>query len=235
MSNINSNSYLENINKKIYTYIWLDGPNLKYYKSFIEEDDEFICPSIYNNNFLTLVQKYKHEDYINTEYYSEELIYCEIKKFDNLNKMECTITNDIVNSLKKIESDSGFNISFTININNSNKNIKIPLMFSSIIKDYVQITINNKFDYIITIEHENPLITCYYYCFIRYYLESNNYIDNYETAKNTINEIYNYRVKNNNSFASKIIKSFLNSYVNNNTSIELTTTIKAPLIKNKKK
>jgi hypothetical protein len=217
-------------------YIWLINNRIKHHIIFNNEEDiiqkEFTCfddKNIYNYKLKPL--HFHNIDNINTNY-----IYCSVK-FINKNGKELNDKNidsfieENSNPFEKyleeykIYSDNfnnGFNMGFTFKFMNSLDSYYVYDNYFP--KQTKKIDYEHPY-YIVKIEDTTPINSCYYYCYMRYYLESNHILSE---SVNKMNNLIDYYLGNNNWY-SILFKVFINMFIKKReTNIGLTVNISLP-------
>jgi hypothetical protein len=228
--------------KKLIWYIWLINNDIQYYKSndvltdfrrYINNNDD-----IYE---IELIPKYTHFNRIE----HSDITFCDIKF---ISKNGIPINNDTfiqqenslttcINEYNKLTNKIGF--SFTIKcICYRLPYLEIKLTFGNVIK---YINWDNNCLCTINIEHENPIITAYYYCIIRFYMEINRSIRKYSDINSTLGENVNYYLSNNSWYCILLKKIYniitFNKIYKNTLELKITNLLleNENIIDNKKK
>jgi hypothetical protein len=214
-----------------YLYIWLINNQLYYYRLFTKnKKGEQITTTInYNNDTydIELIPKYTHNDYVNNTI----ITYCDFKflskngkellYMDSFTYQECSLGN-CIREFNKMENSNDIGLSFTFKIKSKYAFYHISNSFSNVIK-YISFD-NNR--YIIKVQHEDALITCYYYCFVRYYLESSMMLKQYNLQRNSFSEVVKYYFQGSSSLFGRFVETLLNpfmyDYNNNDLDVEIT-------------
>lgn len=182
-----------------YTYIWLYNNEIHSHLSneplteFGKEIDGFE---------YTIEPIYKHANFINGPIY-----FCQttITNYDGENVIK-TVPDKLLlesNSIKECEEA----------LNNCDQEIKIGFnfivpkidskLFNKFFGDVINWDTNGNLlndRVMINVKHENPLISCYYYVFIRYFMELSKTIENYKFSKFSMLELMNKFMKPDNLF-----------------------------------
>jgi hypothetical protein len=197
-------------------YIWLINKDIQYHKSINGPLKEFKKYINYNRNKyeIELLPKYTHQEYTS----KTDITFCDIKFISKNGKLitECNddfihqdkSINICINEYKKIQNN--IEIAFTFKILNGIPINNIESIFSNVLKE---IKYENDY-YYIKIAHNNPIISCYYYYFMRFHLEVNGIIKNYLSYSGTISELAKYYLTDNNTWYSNLAKVIYTSMGN---------------------
>ena len=212
--NINDNS----INNQSYLYIWLMDNQLYYHKTF-ELQDKIIGKIVNGNDkyIIELTPVFTHSKYnANTS-----ISYCDVKflkkngsdiqYMDFYMYQERSLSN-CLNEYRKFVNNSELDLSFTFKINSQFPNYnQILNNFDNVIK-YINYDNDN---YIIKIQADTPINTCYYYCFVRFYLESISLLRPYNLQRYTISEFIKYYFYGSDTIMGSLYKTFIKPLTRN--------------------
>jgi hypothetical protein len=216
-------------------YIWLINKDIQYHKSINGEMTNFRRHITYANNKyeIELLPKYTHHNYmVNTD-----ITFCDIKflskngvQFDNKYDSFTQQSKSLSTCIKECNKLPGsMSFAFTFRLYNVINAVNVLLAFPDVVEDiYFEDNV-----YIIRISHENPIITAYYYCFMRFHLENMDTLQKYRIIRTELSEKVKYYLGENNSWYSKIIKGVFNFVNKDNSyknSLELEITL--PLLEN---
>lgn len=209
----NFSSHNSSISAKSYLYIWLINKQFFFRKTY-EEQKQFTTSIIYNKDRyeIELTAKYTHENYIS----SSSITYCDIKflkrngfeitHVDGFTHQERSLSNCIAEYNKLVNKE--LNMSFIFKIKSKYAFYHLSNVFTDVIK-YINFD-NNRYE--IKIQHENPLITCYYYCFVRFYLETSSMLRQYNLQRKTLTENVKYYLSGSSSWFGSLLETVLSPF-----------------------
>lgn len=214
-----------------YLYIWLINNQLYYYRLFTKDTkEERITTTInYDNNTyeIELIPKYTHDNYVN----NTAITYCDFKfltkngesllYMDSFTHQECSLGN-CIREFNRMEHTTDIALAFTFKIKSKYAFYHLSNSFSNVIK-YISFD-NNR--YVIKVQHEDALTTCYYYCFVRYYLESSMMLKQYNLQRNSFAELVKYYFQGSSSLFGRFVETLLNPFmydynINNELDVEI--------------
>lgn len=228
----NFSSHNSSISAKSYLYIWLINKQFFFRKTY-EEQKQFTTSIIYNKDRydIELTAKYTHDDYIS----SSSITYCDIK-FLKRNGIEITHVNGFTHQERSLSNcireynklvDKEFKMSFIFKIKSKYAFDYILNVFDNVV-EYVNFD-NNRYE--IKIQHEDPLITCYYYCFVRFYLETSSMLRQYNLQRTTLSESMKYYLSSSSSWFSNLLENVLSPFTYNfNKNNEMDVVIDLPFL-----